>query len=367
MAAIGHWVSTRVLNPFALYRWNDDRRVDSKYVLLGRNSSVRDVLTKHSRSLDSDSGFFRIGQRSLDPLVVRDASAALRALLSRHTSTRRDRAASLVEQFAAQPRRSQESGHWLVYEYFCREIVGERSAELVAAVEAYIDESLIRDDVKQKPRQHYARVPELRARIESCLSREQANDDAKDIVDISLGVTRDHKEAAQILQRLVLSVVGFTGAAIEWLLFDLAMQSRRRSLDEAFVRESLRVHTPACRLSRDVTRPFTHGDMDFSVGDEVLFNIRAASNDSTAWRSSDEFLPERWNTGVSYRQDVVFGKGIRACPAQDFAMEALMSIGEAAGAGYDVRFSKRFLARPIVGTLVTPPAGRYFLTRRKSA
>lgn len=353
------WVETRWVNPFVLLRWTEDQRVNEQLVVLARSGVIRDLLVKSSSALKFDSGFFRLGPVSLPKSVVQSSGAAVRELMARTDQARRRRARQLVEDLVDRPNRTRGLGQLLVLNYFFDEICGTRSAALHALTRRYVNESVVPDDIRHLGLTHYRNLRRMRLDLAVQMRKlDRGLGDPADLVEIALRATSDPDEAAEVYFRLVLSVVGFTGAALEWLLIDCGLyreQLNGSSDCYEFVRESLRLHSPACRLSREVDQAVDVGGTSLRPGDEVLLNIHAANRDPQAFNQPSTFLVER--PRVERARELSFGKGVRSCPVQNEATGCMVAFAEALQ-GRRVQFKPQPFSRMIVGTLTVPPKGK---------
>ncbi|MCJ1715726.1 cytochrome P450 [Curtobacterium sp. VKM Ac-2922] len=334
-------------------------------MILASEESVRDALIDSASKTAFDSGFFRIGQRSLPQAAVRSASAELRRLLHESSSERPHLARSILSRKVGMRLPSRGIGQTLVFEYFRRQICRGRSRSIGDLAHAYVQQSIIPDDVQHRPRSHYRHLVPLRRALEKELIGTEMSTPCRDYLDIALSVTETLEEAAEVFFRLVLSTVGFTGSAMEWLLMDQSDRGVARFPGvpvRDYVRESLRLRTPACRLSRDVTKGMTVGGVRVEQGDELLLNLFAANRDPKAFHLPDDFRPSRFGEGAGKR-DLTFGLGTRSCPAQRAALDCLQDFLIPLTADFEVSWRPRRGSKMIVGTLAIPPKGTFVIRR----
>lgn len=160
-----------------------------------------------------------------------------------------------------------------------------------------------------------------------------------------------------------MSLVGFTGISLEWLVINWArhLQSRQLTLQETewAVYESQRFSPTAWRLVRNPA-PDRHAVWQEKYGaDENLVLLTGMlGRASSVWSEPSEFSLARWAAPTSQQRaaNLAFGLGPGRCPAARFANELL--------AASIYRLSNEFVARviavpflrPMVGSLAAPPA-----------
>ena len=364
---IGEWVDVRVLNPYAVRSWNEDRRVNHSFVVLAEHRSITDLLTGRANKLRPESGFFRIGSSSLNDSQVSEGSKSARRILLETRSSRQGTAGDVLARHLGSPSGffTRGFGHLLVADYFSTFIALDRPPEVTDLVNRYILESLIPDDVRRRSLRRYAALPRLRRALTGLLEHADHRNPSQDLVDVALAAAKDKEDAAELFQRLVLATAGFTGAALEWLFVHSAWHHGLYSPRD-FVLESLRMSSVACRLTRVAEYPTHTAGISILPGDQILLNIYAANRDEAAWSSPTDFLPERWSTEIGERRNISFGKGKRVCPAQNAAIEALIDFRQVIEANYGVRFFKLPLSRSRVGTLIAPPNGYVSVRPKKT-
>ena len=117
---IGEWVDVRVLNPYAVRSWNEDRRVNHSFVVLAEHRSITDLLTGRANKLRPESGFFRIGSSSLNDSQVSEGSKSARRILLETRSSRQGTAGDVLARHLGSPSGffTPGFGHLLVADYF---------------------------------------------------------------------------------------------------------------------------------------------------------------------------------------------------------------------------------------------------------
>ncbi|MFI6084967.1 cytochrome P450 [Streptomyces sp. NPDC051217] len=336
--------------------------------------AARDVLVDSADAYLSQSGFFRLGQNSLPEEIRSEASRELVRVLARHGLTSSfDLESALGEVSDGRGRlRHQRWGVELVRRYFAPVIAHRRHAEINALVDAYVTSSVVPDDiVGHVLRRSHRTVPAIRAGLAEQLGRLPVREGgAQDLVDLVLGLPGDLTpgDRAQLLQRLVLSTVGFTGVTLEWLVM-LGIQhgydtpAVRHEQVHQLVREALRLYPTAWRLIRVAAADHDIAGVRVHEGEHVLIGTHAIHRSATLWDSPLDFRPSRWEqpTDEQRRSYFPFGKGDGMCPANGFAVKALEHLGHLILQGH--RGHARLRTRkPHVRTLLAPPAGWTHLT-----
>ncbi|MET9554487.1 cytochrome P450 [Streptomyces sp. NPDC006645] len=337
-------------------------------------AAARDVLVDSAGNYLSQSGFYRLGRNSLPEEVRSEASRELLRVLARHDlPSSFDLEGTLGEVSDRRGRlRHQHWGVELVRRYFAPAIAHPRHTGINALVDAYTTSSVVADDiVGHVLRRSHRTVPAVRAGLAEHLGRLPAREDAaQDLVDLVLGLPGDLTPAdrAQLLQRLVLSTVGFTGVALEWVVmlgvqhgFDTPTVSHGQI--HRLVRETLRLYPTAWRLIRVAATDHDIAGAEVQEGEHVLIGTHAIHRSAAVWDRPQDFRPSRWEqpTDDQRRSYLPFGKGDGMCPANGFAVKALEHLGHLILHRHQgqVRLRTR---KPHARTLLAPPAGWTRLT-----
>ncbi|MET9223521.1 cytochrome P450 [Streptomyces sp. NPDC003300] len=338
--------------------------------------AARDVLVEQAGDYLSQSGFFRLGPESLPPAVRGEASRELLRVLARHDpASSFDLGAALGEVCDGRGRlRHQRWGVEVVRRYFAPVIADRSHTAINALVDTYVTSSVVADDVVGHVlRRSHRTVPAVRAGLAEQLGRLSAQEDgARDLVDLVLGLPGELSTAdrAQVLQRLVLSTVGFTGVTLEWVVLlgvrhGYNTPTVRREQVHHLVREALRLYPTAWRLMRVAAADHEIAGAEVREGEHVLIGTHAIHRSAAVWEAPLDFRPSRWQrpTDEQRRSYLPFGKGEGMCPASGFAVRALEHLSHLILSGYrgEVRLRTR---RPHVRTLLAPPAGWTRLTAR---
>nr|WP_274389161.1 cytochrome P450 [Streptomyces taklimakanensis] len=321
------------------------------------------------------SGFFRIGPTPLSRTLRAEASRELLTILTRHDLRASfDIDSALREAGDSRGRlRNQRWGVRVIRRYFAPVMAHRRHREINSLIDAYVTSSIIADDiVGHAVRRSHRSVPVIRAGIAEQLERLPApGADAQDLVDVVLGLHGELSPAdrAQLLQRLVLSTVGFTGVTLEWVVL-LGLRhgyngpSVRPEQVRSLVKEALRLYPTAWRLARVAAADHEIAGVPVHEGEHVLIGTHALHRSAAVWDEPLDFRPTRWEkpTDDQRRSYLPFGKGEGMCPANGFAAKALEHLGHLVLRDYrgEVRLRRR---KPHARTLLAPPAGWTRLTR----
>ncbi|MFJ1644322.1 cytochrome P450 [Streptomyces sp. NPDC088258] len=331
--------------------------------------AARDILVDSAGDYLSQSGFFRLGPESLPPAVRGEASRELLRALARHDLPASfDLDSALGEVRDGRGRlRHQRWGVELVRRYFAPVIAHRSHTGINALVDAYVTSSVVADDiVGHVLRRSHRTVPAIRAGLADQLGRLPAREGGtRDLVDLVLGLPGELSpgDRAQLLQRLVLSTVGFTGVALEWVVM-LGVQHGydtpdvRQEQIHRLVREVLRLYPTAWRLIRVAAADHDIAGVQVHEGEHVLIGTHAIHRSAAVWDRPLDFRPSRWEqpTDDQRRSYLPFGKGDGMCPANGFAVKALEHLGHLILRTHrgHVRLRTR---KPHVRTLLAPPAG----------
>ncbi|WP_093803859.1 cytochrome P450 [Streptomyces sp. Wb2n-11] len=365
-----------------LRRWEDSAaeaggpfRLRFGTLFIADADAAREVLVDSADKYLPQSGFFRLGPTPLPQTIRAEASRELINVLARHDPHASfDIDAALREAGDRHGRlRHQRWGVRVVRRYFAPVIAHGRHSGINSLVDDYVTSSVIADDiVGHTVRRSHRSVPRIRAGLAHHLEQLPAQDaDAQDLVDLVMGLHGELSPAdrAQLLQRLVLSTVGFTGVTLEWLVL-LGVQygyngpAVRPERIRSLVKEVLRLYPTAWRLARVAAADHEITGVPVDEGEHVLIGTHALHRSAAVWDEPLEFRPARWEkpTEDQRRSYLPFGKGEGMCPANGFAVKALEHLGCLILRHYrgDVRLRRR---KPHVRTLLAPPAGWTRLTR----
>lgn len=342
-------------------------------VLLTKSNEIKQVLVDDAAAFRRESGFFRIGRNSLDLPSIQLLSSRLLDALRAHASTDSLVGQDLYETFGAGSRRGlrlQSWGHCFMREYFRLLIHSDRPASLTSLVTDYVENGLVPDDIEGRRWFPHSRVTRVRRAFAKELETAAKREPAKDLVDVVLGFSATKLEQAELLQRLIVSVVGFTGSALEWCIYNLPeMNQDSSTISRAevahFVLETLRLYPVAWRLTRTAETSLQIEDTVIAPGDTVMLNIFATHRNSDYWSAASQFLPSRWDQeGPRQGSYLPFGGGKGMCPARNFATLALVDAVAYFISRYEL-IGRPTGGQPQVLTLLAPPKG-YLVVERRS-
>ncbi|MBB5934996.1 cytochrome P450 [Streptomyces zagrosensis] len=344
-------------------------------LVIAEANAARDVLLDSADNYLSQSGFFRLGPTPLARELRAQASHELIKVLVRHGLNSSFDIDSAIHQLSDSRSRlrHQRWGVGLIRRYFAPVIAHQRHTEINSLVDTYVSSSIVGDDiVGHAVRRSHRSVPRVRAGFAEQLLRLPApGTDTKDLVDVVLGLPGELTPAdrAQLLQRLILSAVGFTGVTLEWVVL-LGIQhgyntpAVRPEQIHSLVRETLRLYPTAWRLVRVAAVDHDIAGVSVRKGEHVLIGTHAIHRAGAVWDEPLVFRPARWEklTDEQRQSYLPFGKGEAMCPANGFALKVLEHLGCLILRHYqgDVRFRKR---QPHARTLLAPPAGWTRLTK----
>lgn len=351
----------------ALHRWHTDRRINNKYTWLASHSSVSAALTSKSRHYHWESGFFRIGSESLSRSAVLSANRELSDLLASATSLP-DQIVGALEQNRHWDKirlQTQWSGHLIAYLALEPIIARDSHSKIRPLALNYVTNVLIPHDVWRHRRSWVEPFSLIEKRITSemeilsCqrsrITKESGSEaePPRDLVGIAIKYGAHPQEMAELIRRLILSTVGFLGCAIEWLLIDMS-RFGHSSPAQAFCLESLRYHSPAWRLSREVATGHTIDSLTIPAGSTVLASLYAAHRDPVRFPDPATFDPGRWTDPSRYL--LAFGRGTRVCPAKDFSIYLLATLYELCTDSH-IKYQRKPFSKTRVATLNSPPRG----------
>ncbi|MFE9298802.1 cytochrome P450 [Streptomyces niveus] len=336
--------------------------------------AAREVLVDPAGNYLSQSGFFRLGRKSLPDEVRSEASRELLRVLARHDLPQSfDLESALGEVTDRHGRlRHQHWGVELLRRYFAPVIAHRRHTEINVLLDTYVTSSVVADDiVGHVLRRSHRTVPAIRAGLAEQLDRLPAPENgAQDLVDLVLGLPGDLTPAdrAQLLQRLVLSTVGFTGVTLEWVVvlgiqhgYDIPTVSHTQI--QRLVREALRLYPTAWRLIRVAATAHDIAGARVQEGEHVLIGTHAIHRSAAVWDRPLDFCPSRWEqpTDAQRRAYLPFGRGDGMCPANGFAVKALEHLAHLILHSHQGHVHLR-TRKPHVRTLLAPPTGWTRLT-----
>jgi cytochrome P450 len=140
--------------------------------------------------------------------------------------------------------------------------------------------------------------------------------DGGDVIGTLLSQAPELPAAAMVdkLLAVLMAAQEPPSVAVTWLLDRHAREPEADPADDAFVRETLRLHPPALGILRKLTAPVDLGGHALPAGAWTALAIPLIHRDSAAFPDPDAFRPARWRDGAAEeRRFVPFGGGTRRC------------------------------------------------------
>lgn len=336
---------------------------------------ARSLLTETRRNYREQSAFFRLGPR----VVERSTRKRMVQDLLHVLGTWRPRPGEVDAELArlgafSGGLRNRVWGAIAVRRYLGDVIANDRDPALDRAVDDYVLRSVVPDDIEGRLLGRYRVVDQVRTTIAPVLAaaaRDLRQDGPRDLVDVLAphAETLTPIELAQLYQRLVLSVVGFTGVTVEWSMIMSGLQGSGPASEAAtlqHVNECLRLYPTAWRLVREVDKPHAIAGLAVQPDDAILIAINAIHRDRHLWDRPTEFLPARWEVATAEQRATFmpFGHGAEMCPAAKFATRAVGEYCRSVWSVYDVRVDWSTRRIPHALTLLAPPGGGLRLSPR---
>lgn len=273
----------------------DSLFVDNIWVIsspkLIRSFLVKSSLFKHQ------SGFFRIGGSPLSEDRIKELNNEVRRLVSSCLIFESSELDSLLQRcFVRSPLTSRYLGFEIAYSIFREIILKDRPEYLSDFVERYVYRSIIPKEVWAIKKSGEFEISRLREEISTYLKLTSSRDEVSDLLDVAILSSDSPEEQAEIFQRLVLAVVGFTGCTVEWIFISLGKYGSSAEPRD-FVLEVMRYYSPIWRLTRTIFNQGKVSLFDFHQDDELIFNLFASSRSSLFGDSTSTFNPNRWASG----------------------------------------------------------------------
>ncbi|WP_189351206.1 hypothetical protein [Zhihengliuella salsuginis] len=312
-------------------------------------------------TIEEQSGFYRSANFNPYPKGVREElSGGIRSLLRKY-----DPADLWLESFSAMRAETRGWGIEVVGSYFSEIMVraGVREEKssvgaLRALLRGYIRVVVIEDAVN---RRYPLRTAELNMNYYATrvgrilrLLDDGWTESPRDIIDLVCqatgGLCVSEEDLGELYLRLILSLVGFTGITLEWLL--ICHHEALGKLVDGYpsggkgdvmrlIAETLREHPTAWRLVRTSISTTTIANKVFPAGTDFV-----VPTSPKAFEYGSGRLPMNWG--------LAFGVGESACPGRSGALDALAEIAfEVVRRGYQQESAR--LSRPYAASLLAPP------------
>jgi cytochrome P450 len=353
-----------------------------------RPEHARQILVTHPERYADVSAFVRVDHTTQLPpatrtWVVRELVRTLHGALPTDWG-------ALVETWVGD-RRALPTPGWgmrLLRVAFADAVAAGRSPELASLVDLFVERNLIRHSTQGRYglRRRY-RIQALGRRVGEIVAAEtggvgravDAATDGRDLVDLVARVPDlSVGQRGELLLRLVVSIVGATGAALEWTAIQVAAAMAgdpgwqpTRVQVAAVVAETQRLYPTSWLLVRQATEEHQIGEHRVAAGGRVAVLTYALHRSPDSWPEPDIFDPGRWhgNAGAGAAPGrggyLPFSAGRSACPGRSVAVQAIVEATLALASRYRLTFRQRPGAVPNVRTLFAPPDGMLHLEPRQ--
>ncbi len=310
------------------------------------------------------TAFFRTHSR--DPLP-KDLRRDLRKELIRLVNTSDAQTTVLDPEFETGSFMTQGWGVEAIYQILLPIICGHRDPDLQALTHEYVRRVVVASSVRGFRKKARTVVSEdIWARMANLMANLSSNEQP-DLVGVALKVSDrlTKRELPEVYSRLVLSMVGFTGVALEWAL-TLGLKNTGDGSSfiakypvRAVMDESQRLAPAAWKLIRE--QPIEGVENQFR---HVVLMTSAVHRSSRNWTAPLQFRPDRWDAPSTPTTPnfLPFGRGAMLCPARQFALDILCASLEALRDNYRVELG-RSRTIPRAHILFVPPRRRITIRR----
>ncbi|GAA3776760.1 cytochrome P450 [Streptomyces coacervatus] len=331
--------------------------------------AVRAVLGNRHGAVAETSDFFHnrhgvFGPRSAQITIGR----AARNLVRRHLDARRQDLPDLVAERLAPHSEWPDAGNLLVLRHL-REVLLHRDApaHLQTTVEAIVARAVLAG----ARRRHSAasrllfRRRALRAlHTEMCARQERLRQfggpaGPRDLVDVVVdggGPTADPQDLVEVYLSFLFAVVGSVGFALGWSVYLLGTHPERAAAEPSWtVREALRLWPVAWLFARTPSRVQELGGTWVTPRDRLVVCSYLVHRHPGHWERPDEFLPQRWATGVPDAAYLPFGHGPHTCAGATVTVRLLEDLVGLLSHDWRVSVAPHDGGGPQVGPALAPP------------
>lgn len=348
------------------------RQLASGPVLIRDSDTVHGVLSSPEYYVD-ESAFLRT--RSSDPLPRDTRYQVISELMD--AIEENPPAWGTVDEATFPERRWLRTQSWgirLMRGLYADALAKSRSAEANRLIDQFINRKTIQDDLfggyrrlegEARDTLHYRMGEVLEAG-----AQEPRSDDlfgALAHLDFPLPTI----ERGELYLRLVQSVVGFTGAAIEMAVYKAHRSSDLKSAfargnSKNHLRELQRVFPTAWRLTRTVKETHSLGPIEVHPGNEIIVATCTVHRSSQNWEEAGKFLAHRWSdpNAARSRSYLPFGRGRGMCPGRNVAFDAIEGALKYIYNNYEVRMKPHWFARPYVRSVLSAPTCKMRFTAK---
>ena len=319
-------------DPLALLRAEFDGVHDVWHSAMGAvcvadPEAARAVMGNRHASVAETSDFFQgrhgvFGPRSAQVAIGR----AARDLMRRHLDARRQDLPGLVAEQLAPHSEWPDAGNLLVLRHL-RDVLlnGDAPADLHTTVEAIVARAVLAGARRRHPAPSrlFFRRRALRAlHTEVCARQSRLRQlggvgEPRDLVDVVAaggGPTADPRDLVEVYLSFLFAVVGSIGFALGWAVHLLGTHPDRAAAEPSWtVREALRLWPVAWLFARTPTRVQELGGTRVTPQDRLVVCSYLVHRHPEHWERPDEFVPQRWATGVPDAAYLPFGHGPHTC------------------------------------------------------
>lgn len=245
----------------------------------------------------------------------------------------------------------------------------DRDPALARLVDTFVQANLVRTNIKghiglRKSR----RIRALRAEVGPFIGPSDVASTPRDLVDVVAGV-RDlsQDQRGELFLRLITSLIGATGIALEWALIALASRGAAVTDDQIplLVSEAQRLNPVSWIIPRQAIADHRLGAHRIATGDSVTILTFALHRTASVWADPAAFDLSRWIGAEPERETYVpFSLGRTTCPGRNIALRIVGDAAAAFASRYEIAHRQSPGATPNVRTLFAPPDGELVLARR---
>lgn len=319
-------------DPLALLRAEFDGVHDVWHSAMGAvcvadPEAARAVMGNRHAAVAETSDFFQgrhgvFGPRSAQVAIGR----AARDLMRRHLDARRQDLPGLVAEQLAPHSEWPDAGNLLVLQHL-RDVLlnGDAPADLHTTVEAIVARAVLAGARRRHPapsRLLFRRRALRALHTEVCARQSRLRQlggvgEPRDLVDVVVaggGPTADPRDLVEVYLSFLFAVVGSIGFALGWAVHLLGTHPDRTAAEPSWtVREALRLWPVAWLFARTPTRVQELGGTRVTPQDRLVVCSYLVHRHPEHWERPDEFVPQRWATGVPDAAYLPFGHGPHTC------------------------------------------------------
>ncbi|MFI8228355.1 cytochrome P450 [Streptomyces sp. NPDC085900] len=336
--------------------------------------AVRAVMGNRHGTVAETSDFYHnrhgvFGPRSAQIAIGR----AARDLIRRHLDLRSAELPRLVAERLAPHSEWPDAGNLLVLSHL-RDVLVHRDApaRLHTTVEAIVARAVLAGARERHsvPSRLLFRRRALRALREEVRARRDRPDgpaaprDLMDVVVDGGGAAADPRDLVEVYLSFLFAVVGSVGFALGWSVHLMGTHPDRVSADPSWtVREALRLWPVAWLFARTPSRAQELGGTRVTPRDRLVVCSFLVHRHPGHWDRPDEFVPQRWATGVPDAAYLPFGHGPHTCAGATVTVRLLEDLVGLLSRDWRVSVTPHDGAGPQVGAALAPPRFTATLSR----